>query len=118
MSSSVARYFPGDFPKHNEADAHSLGSVEELTTHSSEVEAAEEMVSDEGLILRLQKRDVVALGLIYERYARLTYWVCVRILRDQAEAEDLVHDVFLYMYRRCRSFDPQKGSARYGLVEP
>ncbi len=117
MSSSVARYFPAEFPRHNEADTHSLGSVEELTTHGGEVEAAEEMVSDEGLILRLQKRDVVALGLLYQRYARLTYWVCVRILRDQAEAEDLVHDVFLCMYRRCRSFDPQKGSARSWLVQ-
>ncbi len=117
MSSSVARYFPGDFPKHNEADAHSRGSVEELTTHSSEVEAAEEMASDEGLMLRLQKRDVVALGLLYQRYARLTYWVCVRILRDPAEAEDLVHDVFLCLYRRCRSFDPHKGSARSWLVQ-
>src|SRR5260370_1621836 len=117
MSSSVARYFPGDFPKHSEADTHSLGSVEELTTHGRDVECAEEMVSDEGLILRLQKRDVAALGLLYQRYARLTYWVCVRILRDQAEAEDLVHDVFLCMYRRCRSFDPQKGSARSWLVQ-
>src|SRR5260370_9886593 len=116
MSSSVARYFPGDFPKHNEADTHSIGSVEELTTHGREVEAAEEMVSDEDLILRLQKRDVVALGLLYERYARLTYWVCVRILSDQAEAEDLVHDVFLCMYRLCSSFDPRKVSARSWLV--
>ena len=117
MSSPVARYFPGDLPKHNEAYTHSPSSVEELTTRRCDVEAAEEMVSDEGLILRLQKRDVVALGLLYQRYARLTYWVCVRILRDQAEAEDLVHDVFLCMYRRCRSFDPQKGSARSWLVQ-
>ena len=68
MSSSVARYFPGEFPRHNEGDTHSLGSVEEQTTRGREVEAAEEMVSDEGLILRLQKRDVVALGLLYQRF--------------------------------------------------
>jgi len=88
-----------------------------LTTDTGVTGIAEVGDSDETLILQLQKKDVVALGLLYQRYARLTYWVCVRILRDQAEAEDLVHDVFICIYRRCRSFDPQKGSARSWLVQ-
>ena len=118
-SSSAARYFPGILAKRNGNGAHSETSndVESLTSERGTEQIIEAEDTDEVLILRLQKKEVEVLGLLYRRYARLIYWVCVRILRDPAEAEDLVHDVFLCMYRRCRSFDPQKGSARSWLVQ-
>jgi RNA polymerase sigma-70 factor (ECF subfamily) len=39
-----------------------------------------------------------------------------RILRDRAEAEDLVHDVFLFVLNKSALFDPAKGSARAWLA--
>ncbi len=84
---------------------------------TGEPPATESEISDETLILRLQRKDVEALGLLYRRYARLVYSVCVRILRDSAEAEDLVHEVFLSLYRKCRSFDQRKGKARSWLLQ-
>jgi len=60
---------------------------------------------------------MTALGFLYRRYARVVYSVCDRIIRDPAEAEDLVHEVFLSLYRRCGSFDPTKGTARSWLVQ-
>jgi RNA polymerase sigma-70 factor (ECF subfamily) len=119
MSSSAARYFPGLFGRRNGngADDQTSRYVESLTPESGTEQLAELGDRDEILMLRLQKKDVEALGLLYRRYARLVYSVCARILRDSAEAEDLVHEVFLCLYRKCRSFDPAKGSARSWLLQ-
>jgi RNA polymerase sigma-70 factor (ECF subfamily) len=76
-----------------------------------------EEISDEVLIARLQRKDVEALGLLYRRYARLVYSVCHRILRDSSEAEDVVHEVFLSLYRKCATFDPAKGAARSWIIQ-
>src|SRR5258708_18420269 len=114
MSSSAARYFPGLLGRRNGNGAHDQTSryVESLTPESGTEQLAELGDRDEILMRRLQKKDVEALGLLYRRYARLVYSVCARILRDSAEAEDLVHEVFLCLYRKCRSFDPAKWTAR------
>lgn len=119
MSSSAARYFPGILARRNGNGTRNQNSnhVENFTPASGVPGIAETEVSDEAIIIRLQKKDIGALGLLYRRYARLVYSVCSRILRDSSEAEDLVHEVFLSLYRRCRSFDPAKGSARSWLLQ-
>lgn len=119
MSSSPARYFPGILARRNGNGAHNQSPerAASLTPESGVVGVPETEDSDEDLILRLQKQDVSALGLLYRRYARLVYSVCVHILRDASEAEDLVHEVFLCLYRKCKSFDPAKGSGRSWLVQ-
>lgn len=116
MSASPARYFPGILPKRNGAAAVFSIPVGGVAPEHSAAEVLDEC-SDEALLLRLQERDVQALGLLYRRYARLVYSVCARILRDSAEAEDLVHEVFLCLYRRCKSFDPAKGAARSWIIQ-
>jgi len=40
-----------------------------------------------------------------------------RILRDRAEADDLVQEVFLYIHRKSALFDSLKGSARSWIVQ-
>jgi len=40
-----------------------------------------------------------------------------RILRDDGEADDLVQEVFLYIYRKSALFDKSKGSARSWIVQ-
>jgi RNA polymerase sigma-70 factor (ECF subfamily) len=58
-----------------------------------------------------------ALATLFERYARLTRSVAARILRDTAEAEDLVQDLFLYIQRKCGIFDSSKSTARSWIVQ-
>ncbi len=121
MSSSAARYFPGVFARRNGNGAHeqiSDGSFDrsEACTEKAEMEEAD--VSDEALMLRIQEvKDMAALGVLYRRYARIVYSVCARIIRDPHEAEDLVHEVFLSLYKRCGSFDANKGTARSWLLQ-
>ena len=120
MSSSAARYFPGVFARRNGNGAHeeiSGASCDGLESRSEVAGVAEAEVSDETLVLRLQEKDISALGLLYRRYARVVYSVCARIIRDPAEAEDLVHEVFLALYKRCASFDAKKGTARSWLLQ-
>jgi len=72
---------------------------------------------DESLVARVGAGDDDALGTLFERYARLTRSVAVRILRDAAESEDLVQDLFLYIQRKCGIFDSSKSSARSWIIQ-
>jgi len=119
MSSSAARYFPGVFARRNGNSAHeqiSTGSCDRSESCRGDAGILEAEISDEALLLRLQEKDISALGPLYRRYARIIYSVCARLLRDPIEAEDLVHEVFLSLHKRCASFDPTKGTARSWLV--
>jgi RNA polymerase sigma-70 factor (ECF subfamily) len=74
-------------------------------------------LSDESLLRQIGIGDRDALATLFERYARLTRSVAVRILRDAAEAEDLVQDLFLYIQRKCGIFDSSKSTARSWIVQ-
>jgi RNA polymerase sigma-70 factor (ECF subfamily) len=72
---------------------------------------------DEALIARVQAGDETALGVLFDRYSRLVVSIGSRILRDPGEAQELVQDVFLRVYRKCHLFDPGKGSFRAWLIQ-
>jgi RNA polymerase sigma-70 factor (ECF subfamily) len=74
-------------------------------------------VSDESLLRQIGIGDGDALATLFERYVRLTRSVAFRILRDIAEAEDLVQDLFLYIQRKCEVFDSSKSTARSWIVQ-
>jgi RNA polymerase sigma-70 factor (ECF subfamily) len=102
-------------------------SAEELRPHaeqstfrtngeqSSELAAAN--CSDEFLLEQLREGDHGALALLFRRYARLVRTVAYRILRDAAEAEDLLQEVFLFIFRKWALFDASRGSARSWIVQ-
>jgi RNA polymerase sigma-70 factor (ECF subfamily) len=74
-------------------------------------------LSDESLLAQIMVGDREALALLFRRYAGLAHGIGRRILRDNAEAEDLVQDVFLHIARKCYLFDGSKGSARSWIVQ-
>lgn len=45
-----------------------------------------------------------AFELIYERYHRRTYSLCLRMTASQTEAEDLTQEVFIQLFRKIGSF--------------
>jgi RNA polymerase sigma-70 factor (ECF subfamily) len=61
--------------------------------------------------------DNEALGRLFRRYAKTVHGIGSRILHDESEAEDLVQDVFLYIQRKCRVFNPTKGSASSWIIQ-
>lgn len=68
-------------------------------------------------MVRIQGDDQEALGRLFERYVRIVRNIAARILRDPAEAEDLVQDLFLFIRRKARIFDSSKSSASSWVVQ-
>lgn len=73
--------------------------------------------SDEILMASLRERDQDALAELFRRYSRLVFSMGFRILRDLGEAEEIVQDVFLYLYQRANLFDQSKGTAKAWIVQ-
>ena len=73
--------------------------------------------SDEALIGRLKSGNADALAELFDRHSRVVFSVASRILRDRGEAEDLMQDVFLEIYRDAVRFDPARGSVRNWLLQ-
>jgi RNA polymerase sigma-70 factor (ECF subfamily) len=65
--------------------------------------------SDEDLIGRLAGGDLHALETLYARYARPVFSLAVRMLGDDAEAEEVTQDVFERAWRNAPSFDSSRG---------
>ena len=68
------------------------------------------------LIERIARGDERALAELYDRYARILFSLIARILRDPRDAEDVLQDVFLQVWRIADRFDPARGNAYRWLV--
>src|ERR1700746_3820145 len=73
--------------------------------------------TDEEAMSRLQAKDCDALNLLFDRYAHLVLSIALRILRDYGEAEEIVQDVFFYVYRKSMLFEPSSGSAKAWIAQ-
>ena len=54
--------------------------------------------------------DRSALERLYDRYSPLVYSLAMRILGIRADAEDVVQEVFLQVWRRAETYRPDRGS--------
>jgi len=87
------------------------------TAESPERTVAQRAESDEELLEQVSRGAREALGVLFRRYARSVRNVARRILRDEAEADDLLQDVFLFIFRKAALFDRSKGSARSWIFQ-
>ncbi|HEY6252851.1 MAG TPA: sigma-70 family RNA polymerase sigma factor [Candidatus Angelobacter sp.] len=84
---------------------------ENLAQHSSKASEA----ADLDLVRQLQAGNHDALTPLFEKYSRMVFFIARRILRDDAEAEEVVQQVFLDAYRAINQFDERKGSFKTWL---
>ena len=68
-------------------------------------------LSDEALVALAARSEQSALAELYDRYGRPAYGLAVRVLRDDALAEDAVQDAFLALWRTAARFVPERGKA-------
>jgi RNA polymerase sigma-70 factor (ECF subfamily) len=74
-------------------------------------------LADEQLINNVAAGDASALGDLIDRYSRLVMRIAVRILHDYGEAEEIMQEVFLYIYQKAAWFDASKGTGRGWIVQ-
>jgi RNA polymerase sigma-70 factor (ECF subfamily) len=63
--------------------------------------------SEQELINSAQTGDIEALSTIYDKYNRRVFNLCLRMIRDRADAEDLTQDVFVQLFRKIHTFRGQ-----------
>jgi len=68
-------------------------------------------LSDEALVLLAARSEQSALAELYDRYGRTAYGLALRVLRDEALAEDAVQEGFLAVWRTAARFVPERGKA-------
>lgn len=74
--------------------------------------AADTALDHDAELQACARGDRVALQRIYESEARYLLGVALRIVRDRATAEDVLHDAFLAIWRGAASFDARRGAGR------
>jgi RNA polymerase sigma-70 factor (ECF subfamily) len=69
-------------------------------------------LSDEAVLALVARSEEAALAEIYDRFGAVAYGLALRVLRDEALAQDAVQDAFLAVWRTATSFSADRGAAR------
>ena len=67
-------------------------------------------VTDSMLISRIRAGEEDALATLHDRYAQVVYSVALRVLGDTTQAEDVLQEIFLQIWRNPEAFDSSRGS--------
>ena len=71
---------------------------------------------DVELLKAIAAKDDGALGRLYDGYRLILFGVLMRILNNREEAEDVLQEVFLQVWRRAGDFDENRGRPFTWLV--
>jgi RNA polymerase sigma-70 factor (ECF subfamily) len=61
------------------------------------------------LLARIAKRERRAFEELYTRYANILYATAMKFLKQDADAQDVVQDVFIQIWDKANLYDPAKG---------
>ena len=73
-------------------------------------------VDDVELLKAVARKDESALGRLYDQYRAVLFGLILRILNNREEAEDVLQDVFIQVWRRAADFDENRGRPFTWLV--
>ena len=79
-------------------------------------QAPEGSVDDVTIVHGMARGDSAALALLYDRYSGSMLALAQRIVGRGAEAEDVIHDVFLEAWRHAADYDQARGSVKSWLL--
>jgi RNA polymerase sigma-70 factor (ECF subfamily) len=89
-----------------------------VTTASDPSVAADRITDreDKDLLERLRRNDRGAMAALYDRYGRIAFGLAYRIVGAPEEAEDVVQESFLSLWRQAGQLDPARGMVRSYLL--
>jgi RNA polymerase sigma-70 factor (ECF subfamily) len=61
------------------------------------------------LLARVARRERAAFEQLYDRYANILYATAMKFLKEDADAQDVVQDVFIQIWDKAKLYDPAKG---------
>lgn len=73
-------------------------------------------LEDLALLRQVQTGDEQALAEMYDRFSPLLYAVALRILRSAADAEDVLQDVWMQVWKRSATYDSKRGNVAAWLL--
>jgi len=65
--------------------------------------------TDLNLMQRIAARDAAALAELYDRHSRRVFGLILRIVRDRSEAEEILQEAFMRVWKRAEIYDGQMG---------
>ncbi|MGH8067184.1 MAG: sigma-70 family RNA polymerase sigma factor [Candidatus Entotheonellia bacterium] len=68
------------------------------------------------LLQQIASGDREAFERFYDRYASLAFTFALRLLGSRTEAEDLLQEVCLQVWRQAQSYNPERGSPEAWLI--
>ena len=76
----------------------------------------EKVADDATLLRRMAEGDEQALGAFYDRWSALVHGVVLRILRQRADVEDTVEEVFWQAWRQAERYEASRGAVQTWLL--
>ena len=68
------------------------------------------------LIQRAAAQDREAFSQLYDRFSSLVFSLAMRMLRAQSDAEDLLQEVFIQVWRQAANYSQERGSPEAWIV--
>jgi RNA polymerase sigma-70 factor, ECF subfamily len=81
-----------------------------MSSVSSPQSSGTRVTPDPILMARIRSGDERALAALYDRYSQVVYSVALRVLGDTTQAEDILQEIFMQIWRNPQTFDSSRGS--------
>jgi RNA polymerase sigma-70 factor (ECF subfamily) len=108
---------PGKDTSCSETETIDAATVPEARRSGSTSATQPREPSDDLLLNRIAQGDKEALPVLFRRHARVVFSVACRILRDESEAEDLLQELFLFLFQKAGLFDAKKSSGASWIIQ-
>ena len=73
-------------------------------------------LEDAALMHAIAGRDPEALSALYDRYSGILKALVIRVIHDEAEADDLLQEIFMQIWRQASNYSQKKGQALGWIV--
>jgi RNA polymerase sigma-70 factor (ECF subfamily) len=94
----------------NTSEAFMTNSLESLEESPGAGDLGNDDLTEKETIRLAQEGNAAAFERLYRRYSGRVYSLCLRILKNDSEAEDLTQEAFLLLFRKIKTF---RGEARF-----